>query len=71
MTLHGQLQKMTAVQKEAMRIFLLVAVETLGDLNESASQFFQSLGQKISQHSGMVCYRMNRRVVEGLSLIHI
>jgi len=34
---------------EATCIFLPIAVETLGVLNKSASQFFQALGQRISQ----------------------
>jgi len=33
-------------------IFQLIAVETLGPINESASDFFSLLAKKISRHSG-------------------
>jgi len=55
----GAVAEMAAVWKdgkygtvEATCIFLVVAMETLGILSEWASQFFQALGQRISQRSG-------------------
>ena len=51
--------EIVAVQKEAKYgtveatcIFLPVTGETLSVLNESASQFFQAFGKRISQRSG-------------------